>query len=86
MRHSKKRNTNRMPEQSFICDFSGASFPKSQMRKMWNGLIVHKKYWEPRHPNDFPVKPRSIKNSGEERPRQEGRLATQADYDRILGN
>jgi len=41
------------PEVNFICDISGFKHPKSQMRKMWNGLYVHKSQWEPRQPQDF---------------------------------
>jgi hypothetical protein len=47
------------PEPVFICDITGRKYPRSQMRKMWNGLMVHKDEWEPRQPQDFgqPVRP-----------------------------
>lgn len=35
------------------CDFSGFVCKKSETRKMWNGMIVRKDFWEPRHPQDF---------------------------------
>jgi hypothetical protein len=35
-----------------ICDHSGFKIRRSESRKMWNGLIVHKRFWEPRHPLD----------------------------------
>ena len=37
-----------------ICDFSGFKILRSQARRMWNGLLVKKEFWEPRHPQDFP--------------------------------
>lgn len=47
------------PEPNFICDASGFKFPRSEARRQWNGLLVHKKFWEPRQPQDFipPVSP-----------------------------
>lgn len=35
-----------------ICDFSGFKIRRSEARKMWNGLLVHHRFWEPRHPLD----------------------------------
>jgi len=35
------------------CDASGFVCKKSETRKMWNGMIVRKDFWEPRHPQDF---------------------------------
>ena len=35
-----------------ICDFSGWKTRRSEARKMWNGLLVHHRFWEPRHPLD----------------------------------
>ena len=35
------------------CEFSGFVCKKSETRKMWNGLIVRKDFWEPRQPQDF---------------------------------
>ena len=36
-----------------ICDHSGFKIRRSESRKMWNGLIVHHRFWEPRHPLDM---------------------------------
>ena len=36
-----------------VCDASGFVCKKSETRKMWNGMIVRKDFWEPRHPQDF---------------------------------
>lgn len=36
-----------------ICDRTGRVIRKSDARTQWNGLVVHKSQWEPRHPQDF---------------------------------
>jgi hypothetical protein len=36
-----------------LCDLSGRTCYSEDMRQMWNGLWVHKDYWEPRNPQDF---------------------------------
>lgn len=36
-----------------ICDFSGQKIKRSEARKTWDGLLVKKEFWEPRHPQDF---------------------------------
>ena len=36
-----------------ICQRTGIKFRRSEMRKEWNGLWVHRSVWEPRHPQDF---------------------------------
>jgi hypothetical protein len=36
-----------------ICDRSGFKVHASETRREWNGLIVRKQDWEPRHPQDF---------------------------------
>jgi len=35
------------------CDRSGFRVHASDTRKEWNGLIVDKRFWEPRHPQDY---------------------------------
>ena len=35
-----------------ISDRSGMEFPYSEMRKEWNGMLVHQSEYEPRHPQD----------------------------------
>lgn len=36
-----------------ICDRCGAAYRQSNLRPEWNGLIVCKYCWEPRHAQDF---------------------------------
>jgi hypothetical protein len=36
-----------------ICDRCGFKYKRSQLRYTWDGLLVCKKDWEPRHPQDF---------------------------------
>lgn len=36
-----------------ICDVSGVAYRRSEMVKRWDGYWVHKKYWNPRQPQDF---------------------------------
>lgn len=36
-----------------ICDRCGFKFKRSECRYEWNGLLVCKDDWEPRHPQDF---------------------------------
>lgn len=59
-----------MSDHLIVCDASGFVCKKSETRKMWDGKIVRKDFWEPRHPQDFLP---SIKESSpkEVRPDQE---------------
>lgn len=41
-----------------ISDISGLKFRASEMRRQWDGKLVHKSEWEPRHPQEL-VKPRA---------------------------
>jgi hypothetical protein len=36
-----------------ICDACGMQFKASELRKRWDGLMVHSTCWEPRQPQDF---------------------------------
>lgn len=36
-----------------ICDCCGFKYKQSQLRKRWDGAMVCKFDWEPRHPQDF---------------------------------
>jgi hypothetical protein len=45
-----------------ICDCCGFKFKSSQLRKRWDGAMVCKADYEPRHPQDF-VKARSERNN-----------------------
>jgi len=42
-----------MPEQQFICDFSGFKFPISEGVRNWDGMFVHRRYADKRNPQDF---------------------------------
>lgn len=35
------------------CDRSGLKVKRSECRMQWDGLLVRKEDWEPRHPQDF---------------------------------
>lgn len=36
-----------------VCDVCGAELKASQLIKRWDGYMVCKNDWEPRHPQDF---------------------------------
>jgi hypothetical protein len=36
-----------------ICDVCGRLYKGSQLRARWDGMMVCKDDWEPRHPQDF---------------------------------
>ena len=36
-----------------ICDECGLQYRRAQMLERWDGLLVCKKDWEPRHPQEF---------------------------------
>lgn len=40
-------------DHNVICDRDGFKYKASEMRKEWNGLMVHKSNYEARHPQDF---------------------------------
>lgn len=37
-----------------ICDVCGFKYPAGTLLKRWDGLMVCKRDWEPRHPQDMP--------------------------------
>ena len=37
-----------------ICDRSGLAFPYKEMKKEWNGSLVHKSEFEAKHPQENP--------------------------------
>ncbi len=47
------RNRHRPGDYLVVCDRTGVVRYRSQMRYEWNGLLVTKEAWEPRHPQDF---------------------------------
>jgi len=50
-----KWSRGRKPKSKYllICDRTGRVIPAEEAREEWNGLVVHKSEWEPRHPQDF---------------------------------
>lgn len=36
-----------------ICDSCGLKFRRSEMRMRWDNMMVCRKDWEPRHPQEF---------------------------------
>jgi hypothetical protein len=40
-------------EWKVVCDVCGFQFPSGEVKKRWDNLIVCKKDWEMRHPQDF---------------------------------
>ncbi len=37
----------------FVCDVDGMVYYSEHKRTRWDGAIVHKDNWEPRHPQDL---------------------------------
>jgi hypothetical protein len=46
-------DTYRPGDNYVICQISGFKVRASETRRRWDGLIVAKRFWEPRHPQDF---------------------------------
>ncbi len=42
-------------DHNVICDRSGFKCKRSDCRKEWDGKLVYKLFWKPRHPQDFPA-------------------------------
>lgn len=56
----------RIGDHWMISDRSGRKFRASEMRRQWNGLLVHTSEWEPRHPQELMrprVRERAVKQS-----------------------
>jgi len=51
----RRRSTSRgrQGDHLVVCDRSGMTFWASETQKEWNGGLVHKQFWEARHPQDF---------------------------------
>lgn len=58
----KERNEYKHGDHNVICDYSGFKVKRSETRLTWNGFLVRKDLWEPRHPQDF-LKSRKDKQS-----------------------
>ena len=50
MRRLNGRNRFVMGAHNVISDISGQKFKSTEMRKTWDGLLVHKSEWYPKHP------------------------------------
>jgi hypothetical protein len=57
-------------ERNATCDRCGFVFKHYELRKEWNGLMVCKDDWEPRHPQDYARVPRTEKAPEWTRPEQ----------------
>jgi hypothetical protein len=58
-----------VPSNDEICDRTGFKVPRGTLRPEWNGAMVRRQSWEPRHPQDF-VKGRAECPKGSPRPEQ----------------
>ena len=58
-------------EHNVTCDRTGRVFKASEMRREWNGLLVHKSVWEAKHPQ-LELRPRreeiAVQNARSEGP------------------
>lgn len=63
-----------MGEWNMICDRSGRRMKSSEARREWTGLIVHRDYWEARHPQDFLRAKPDYQQVPDARPRQADRF------------
>jgi hypothetical protein len=52
MRRTRKMGK-RLGDHLVMCDVSGWTCWASEVIERWDGAIVHKDFWEPRHPQDF---------------------------------
>ena len=43
----------RLGDYNAYCDVCGFKYKASELRKRWDGAMVCKRDWEPRHPQDF---------------------------------
>lgn len=42
-----------LPPQQGICDQSGFKYPMSELRRAWDGALVHWRFLDTRNPQDF---------------------------------
>jgi hypothetical protein len=67
-----KPGTYKAGDNYVICDYSGFKIRASDARITWDGLLVHKKFWEPRQPQDFvrgvrdDSRPSKVRSEGED--------------------
>jgi len=48
-----------MRQWNAVCDVCGYEFKNHQLKQRWDGKMVCKEDWEPRHPQDFAKIPRT---------------------------
>lgn len=70
MQQKSRQGFYRPGDYYLICDYSGFKIRRSDARMTWDGMLVHRDYWEPRQPQDF-VRGRADKIAVEN-PRPEG--------------
>ena len=46
-------NRDGLPPQQGICDASGFKYPMSELRRQWDGMLVHWRFLDKRNPQDF---------------------------------
>lgn len=51
--HTNRKGGYNSGEHLVVCDRSGKIYDSTNVRKEWNGLIVGRDEWEPRHPQEF---------------------------------
>lgn len=51
--HTNRKGGYNSGEHLVVCDRSGKIYDSSNAKKEWNGLIVGRDEWEPRHPQEF---------------------------------
>ena len=56
------------PSSHVICQRSGFKYKPGVLVQEWNGLWVHPKYAEPKHPSDFGTPNRAERLTGSPRP------------------
>ena len=57
-----------------ICAHSGFKIRRSEARKTWDGLLVHRRFWDPRHPLDTIRSKRDKQTVADPRPEQADRF------------
>ena len=50
---TKDQNTLSIGDWNAICDVCGFKFKSCDLKERWDGVMVCKEDWEPRHPSDY---------------------------------
>lgn len=67
-----------------LCDLSGRTCYVSDMRRQWNGLLVHKDYYEERNPQDFVYAIKDQITPAQVRPNTDGQLTGNVSYNDLI--